>query len=107
MDGSNYTMFGEAYVMREIEYEEMLARNGIYVREAPIPKYGGNPKNKRKDLVQLNIQTVTDSDGVLMYSRSYSGNVSDVEMDRDTLSYLIKKDDVKGSVIIADSKCCT
>ena len=107
IDATNYTMYGEKYVLRELEYEDMLAEKGIYIREAPVPKYGGNAKDKRNDLVQLNIHTVTDSNGVLKYSRSYSGNVSDIEMNRDTVKHLISRTDVEESIIIADSKLYT
>ena len=69
-----------------------------------IPAYGGNAKDGRNDLLQYCTATVTDGDRVLEYCRAYSGNTSDVTMNRDTLRFLTEHLDPKDDTVIADSK---
>jgi transposase len=69
-----------------------------------FPAYSGNPKDGRGDLLRYNMATVTDGDRILQYCRTYSGNMVDAVMNRDTLDFLRTRTDVRESVIIADCK---
>lgn len=106
MDGSNYTVFGLNYAVRQSEFDEMASEQGIDMKDAPMPAYGGNAKNKRNDLLQLNIHTVTDRNGVLMCGKSFDGNTSDIEMNRSTLKFLSENIDVASYILCADCKLC-
>lgn len=94
MDATNFPV----YVLAGVEEPE----------EGSIaPMYGGNSKNKRNDLRQYDAEIVTDGNRTLTYLRAYSGNTSDVEMNRDTVEFLKDRLDCGRSTIVADSKLVT
>jgi transposase len=78
-----------------------------YWEDGALPAYGGNAKNGRKDLLQYSAATVTDGDRILEYCKAYSGNTSDVVMNRDTLDFLRKCVDPAENTVIADCKLVT
>lgn len=73
----------------------------------PKAMFGGNSKTGRNDLRQYNAMSVTDSNRVLRYLRAYSGNTSDVTMDRDAIDFLRHNIDPKVSTVVADCKIVT
>jgi transposase len=69
-----------------------------------FPAYSGNPKDGRGNLLRYNMATITDGDRILQYCRTYSGNMVDAVMNRDTLDFLKGRADIHESVIVADCK---
>ena len=54
---------------------------------AAVPKYCGDPKDGRRDLLHYAMQAVTDSNEIIRYMKPYDGNVSDSVMDADTIEW--------------------
>jgi transposase len=69
-----------------------------------VPAFSGHAKDGRDDLLQYSAATVTDGDGILEFCKAYSGNTSDVVMNKDTLEFLKACIDPEENTIIADCK---
>ena len=69
-----------------------------------VPAYSGHAKDGRDHLVQYGMICVTDSNGLLRCQIPYSGNASDVVMDRDMIEFLSEKVECLRSTVVADSK---
>ncbi len=106
LDATNYTMFGQCYLMAQAEHDMRLREKGIEVAESPMPAYGGNAKDGHNERVQLNMSHVVDNIGAPMVSKSYDGNTSDVTMNRDMIEFLTKHIDMKSVILMADCKLC-
>ena len=91
-DSTNFPFYGVSYEDRS---------------EGAIPKYSRTSKNKRYDLLQKNVQAICDGNGLLVSSRCYDGNVSDISMDMDSLDFLAKHIDCSRSYVCADCKLAT
>lgn len=77
---------------------------------ASVPLRNGHPKDKRTDLLQYELQIVTDSDSIIRYMKPYSGNVGDSVMDRNTIRDLIdifSEKEREGITIVGDCKLAT
>lgn len=107
MDATNYTMFGKKYVETQFSHDTRLMEKGITVKDAPIPAFGGNPKDGHSDRVQMNLAHVVDANGIPMFSKSYDGNTSDVRMNEDMIAFLMKAVDIQSMILMADCKLCT
>ena len=93
MDATNFPFFGVGYKDR--------ADGGA------MPMYSKNSKSKRNDLMQKCVQGICDGNGILAYTRSYDGNTSDIEMNKDSLAFLKDRIDCSRSTVSADCKLCT
>jgi len=93
MDATNFPYYGTGYKDR--------ADGGA------MPMYSKNSKAKRNDLMQKCVQGICDSNGIIAYARSYDGNTSDIEMNRDSLEFLKGYVDCSKSTVSADCKLCT
>lgn len=71
---------------------------------AAVPRHSGHAKDGHDELLQYAMQTVTNSERVMMFLKPYSGNVSDGNMDLDTLLSLKDRVDVTRTTIVADNK---
>ena len=74
LDATNYTMFGIKYAESQLEHNEVLIKNGIEIKESPMPAYGGNAKDKNNDRVQMNLSCAVDENGIPLFGKSYDGN---------------------------------
>ena len=77
---------------------------------AAIPLHNGHPKDMRVKLMQYELQVATDSNRILRYMKPYSGNVSDCEMDSDTIGAFadaFPESERKGMIIVGDCKLPT
>jgi transposase len=92
MDATNYSLYGMGYDRIED------------VEKGAEPAYGGNSKTKRNDLVQKNVHAVTNGMGVLRTTKAFSGNVSDMTMNNDTIGFLVGKVDPEKVIVSADCK---
>lgn len=92
-DGSNYTLYGSDYV-----------EDGI----GTMPMLGGNAKDHSTNRLQKNFYCMTDSKGILCYTRAYDGNTSDKEMNGDAIDFLVRKSKETGRrfTLTADCKLC-
>lgn len=72
--------------------------------DAAIPEWNGHAKDGDNTRRVYNLQTVTDSNGIVCYERPYDGSTSDARMNEDTIRYLSGRLDPYRSVIVADSK---
>lgn len=90
MDSTNFSV----YAMEPDESEDGAA----------VPAFSGHAKDRRNDLLQYTMQTVTNSSRVLMYLRPYSGNASDGKMDLDTIGAMKGRIDLSRNTIVADCK---
>ena len=88
-DSTNFPFYGVAYE----DYSD-----------GAIPKYSKTSKTKRYDLRQKNVQAICDGNELLMTTRCYDGNISDVVMDMDSLDLLAKHIDCSRSYVCADCK---
>ena len=88
-DSTNFPFYGVAY-------------EGY--SDGAILKYSKTSKTKRNDLRQKNVQAICDGNGLLMTTRCYDGNVSDVVMDMDSLDFLAKHIDCSRSYVCTDCK---
>lgn len=71
---------------------------------AAVPRRSGHAKDGHDELLQYAMQTVTNTDRVMMFLKPYSGNTSDGNMDLDTLMSLKDRMDVSRTTIVADNK---
>lgn len=72
-----------------------------------VPAFSGHAKDGRNDLLQYSAATVTDGDRIPEYCKAYSGNTSDIVMNKDTLEFLKACIDPKENTVIADCKLVT
>lgn len=77
---------------------------GLWDDGGAQPKHNNHPKSKRKHLMQKEIHTICDGNGIPVHSRVYDGNVSDIEMNRDSIEFLRTHTDIENRVLIADCK---
>ncbi len=74
---------------------------------AAVPRRSGHPKDGRRDLLQLKMQLVTDSNRIIRQWRAYSGNTSDVVMNRDSLDFIadhVPQDERRRMTVVGDCK---
>ena len=93
MDATNFPFYGVGYQKR---YDG-----------GAMPAYSKNSKTKRNDLMQKCVRGICDGNGILAYTRSYDGNTSDIEMNKDSLAFLKERIDCSRSIVSADCKLCT
>ncbi len=77
---------------------------------AAVPKQNGHPKDHRYELLQYELQIVTDSNRILRYIKPYSGNVPDSVMDRNTIEdfgRIFTDDERRKMIVVADCKLAT
>ena len=72
--------------------------------DAAIPEWNGHAKDGDNSRRVYNLQTVTDSDGIVCYEKPYDGSTSDERMNENTMRYLAGRLNPGESTIIADSK---
>ncbi len=78
--------------------------------DAAVPKQNGHPKDHRYELLQYELQIVTDSNRILRYIKPYSGNVADSVMDRNTIEdfeRIFSDEERRGMTVVADCKMAT
>ena len=61
---------------------------------APIPTLG-HPKDGHTDRLQYNFQSIADGDGLLLYMKTFDGNIDDNTMFMDSVRFLERKCDMK------------
>ncbi len=74
---------------------------------AAVPRRNGHPKDLRTELLQYELQIMTDSNRIIRYMKPYSGNVADPTMDRETLSFIGKnfsEEERRRITVVADCK---
>lgn len=108
-----YGIFAERYSIGGFVYNLDATNYGVNAivvepdkEGAAVPEFNGHAKDGKQRPV-YNEQRVTDSNGIVMYSRPYDGSVPDPSMDMDTIDYLAKKlgkGKASRSTIVADSK---
>lgn len=77
---------------------------------ASIPKHNGHPKDNRPELLQYQLQIVTDSNRIIRYMKTYDGNVGDSVMDKQTIADLTRifpEEERKGITLVGDCKLAT
>lgn len=77
---------------------------------AAVPRHNGHPKDFRTELLQYQLQLVTDSNRIIRYMKPYSGNVGDSTMDSETLNDLgriFTDDELRQTIMVGDSKLPT
>ena len=77
---------------------------------AAVPRRNGHPKDLRTELLQYELQIMTDSNRIIRYMKPYSGNVSDPTMDGETLDFIGKhfpEEERKRITVVADCKITT
>lgn len=78
--------------------------------DAAIPKHNCHPKDGRKELLQYEMQAITDSNNIIRYMRPYDGNVSDSVMDADTIEWFGERftpEDRRNMTLVGDCKLPT
>lgn len=77
---------------------------------AAVPRRNGHPKDKRRDLLQYELQLITNSKRIIRYMKPYDGNVGDSVMDRKTLEdmeRIFAPEELSVSTVIGDCKLAT
>ncbi len=77
---------------------------------AAVPRHGGHAKDKRNDLLQYELQIVTNGNCVIRYMKPYSGNSSDSVMDSNTLDdfkRIFSDDELEEMIMVGDCKLAT
>ena len=93
IDSSNIT------IQRAVSHEYGEIPDG-----APIPKLG-HPKDGHTERLQYNFQSIVDGDGLLMYMKTFDGNVDDNTMFMDSVKFLERNlNDDRKIVCVADCK---
>ena len=93
IDSSNIT------IQRAISHEYGEIPDG-----APTPRLG-HPKDGHTERLQYNFQSIVDGDGLLMYMKTFDGNVDDNTMFMDSVKFLEKNlNDDRKIVCVADCK---
>lgn len=95
-DGTNFSFYG----VSKDEVEE----GGFK------PAFACSPKDLRRDLLHYCLQMTVDENGILVASKGHRGDITDIEADRDTISFfgdLMDVSERKRIVYVADSKMAT
>ena len=95
MDSTDISFWG-----KEKEPEEDVA----------VPRRNGHPKDGRNDLLQYEMQVLTDSNRIIRYMKPYSGATTDPIMDYQTLEFIgthFTEDERKLMTIVGDCKLVT
>lgn len=74
------------------------------------PAFACSPKDLRRDLLHYCLQMTVDENGILVASKGHRGDITDVEADRDTISFfgdLMDVSERRRIVYVADSKMAT
>ena len=77
---------------------------------AAVPRHGGHAKDKRNDLLQYELQIVTNGNCIIRYMKPYSGNSSDSRMDSDTLDdfrRIFSDEELQEMIMVGDCKLAT
>ena len=77
---------------------------------AAVPRHGMHAKDRRNDLLQYELQIVTDGNRIIRYMKPYSGNSSDSVMDGDTLDdfrRIFSEEELSGMIMVGDCKLAT
>lgn len=77
---------------------------------AAVPKHNGHAKDHRNQLLQYEMQIVTDSNRIIRYMKPYSGNVCDSVMDSETLDDLARifdREFLSDTIMVGDCKLAT
>lgn len=74
------------------------------------PGFACSPKDLRRDLLHFCLQMTVDENGILVASKGHRGDITDIEADRDTISFLgdlMDPSERRRIVYVADSKMAT
>ena len=77
---------------------------------AAVPRHGGHAKDLRNELLQYELQIVTNGERVIRYMKPYDGNVSDTVKNSETLDDLgrmMPEEEIRDMIMVADSKLVT
>ena len=77
---------------------------------ASVPKHNGHPQDGRTELLQYELQVVTDSNRIICYMRTYDGNVGDSVMDKNTIADLTRifpENEYREIILVGDFKLAT
>ena len=77
---------------------------------AAVPRHNGHPKDLRTELLQYELQIMTDSNRIIRYMKPYSGNVGDPIMDGETLDFIgthFSEEERARITVVADCKLVT
>lgn len=77
---------------------------------AAVPEHNCHPKDGHKELLQYEMQAVTDSNNIIRYMRPYDGNVNDSVMDADTIEWFgerFSEDERRDMIMVGDCKLPT
>jgi transposase len=77
---------------------------------AAVPRHGGHAKDRRNELLQYELQFVTNGNRIARYMKPYAGNTSDSVMDSNTLDdfkRIFSEDELNGMIMIGDCKLAT
>lgn len=77
---------------------------GLWDDDGTQPKHNNPAKSKRNHLMQKEIHTICDGNGIPVYSKAYDSNVSDMVMNRDSIEFLNSHTDIGDRLLIADCK---
>ena len=77
---------------------------GLWDDDGTHPEHNNHAKSKRNHLMQKEIHTICDGNGIPVYSKAYDGNVSDMVMNRDSIEFLDSHTDIGDRLLIADCK---
>lgn len=94
-DGSNYKFYGE---------EKDVPEGEIY------PAIACHPKDGRSNVLHYCFQMSADENGILRLSKAHRGNITDVEADRDSISFFgrnMDRGERRRITYVADSKAAT
>lgn len=92
MDSTDISFYG-------VEKEE--------VDGAAVPRRNGHPKDLRTELLQYEMQVLTDSNRIIRYMKPYSGGTTDPVMDRETIEVIgevFSEEERARMTIVADCK---
>ena len=53
-----------------------------------VPRHNGNPKDLRRELLQYELQVMTDSNRIIRYMKPYSGGTTDPVRNRESLEFI-------------------
>lgn len=72
-----------------------------------VPRRNGHPKDLRTELLQYELQVMTDSNRIIRYMKPYSGATTDPVMDRETLDFIgenFTEEERRRITVVADCK---
>ena len=96
MDSTNISFSG-------LEHEP--DKNGV-----AVPRHGGHAKDRRNELLQYEMQLVTNGNRIVRYMKPYNGNSSDSVMDSETLDdfrRIFSEDELNEMIMVGDCKLAT